>query len=100
VEQGFHEAITESLSENVQHISTWTDLPLFEKSGNVSYEFSNDSMIIHDLAADVLEEASQVKAGTLYVIGLAVKFRPGTQKHIDIIQLRTKSRVIVLKVCD
>lgn len=56
VEQGFHEAITESLSVNVRHVSTWTDLPPFKRtrSSDVTVNFASDSMMIDSLTADVV----------------------------------------------
>lgn len=104
VEQGFHETIMASLAEVVQHVTKWTDLPPLQKSSasdELAFEFSKDSMMIEELAADVLEEASKVPPSSVYVIALSVKFHNSAERvpQLDIIQIRTQSRVLVLQVC-
>lgn len=94
--------MTESLLKGVQHVTTWTDLSPFKLS-DVSVEFVNDSMMMEDLAAEILEEATGIiGVGNVYVMGLAVKFCPAGVRNeraqIDIIQVQTHNRVVVFKV--
>ncbi|KAJ7832126.1 hypothetical protein B0H14DRAFT_3712671 [Mycena olivaceomarginata] len=74
-EQGFHEAVTASLSQNVQHISTWSDLPALPMSSNVPTCFCSDSMRMEEAASEILEEAALTSQGNVYLLGLVLKFR-------------------------
>ncbi|KAF9011458.1 hypothetical protein BDZ89DRAFT_1167536 [Hymenopellis radicata] len=103
LEQGFHETIMASLAENVQHVTKWTDLPPLQKSSvenGLVYSFSEDSMMIEDLAADILEEASKLPPTSVYVVALGIKFHFTSERvpQLDVIQIRTQSRVLVLQV--
>lgn len=56
-------------------------------------------MAIESLASEILEETVSVHPGGVYVIGLAAKFRQdGGQAHLDLLQLRTGTRIFVFKV--
>lgn len=62
-------------------------------------EYGSDSMAIESLASEILEETVSVHPGGVYVIGLAAKFRQdGGQAHLDLLQLRTGTRIFVFKV--
>ncbi|KAF9037406.1 hypothetical protein BDZ89DRAFT_1011046 [Hymenopellis radicata] len=101
-EQGFHEAITKSLAENVRHISTWTDLSPLQRTPttNVSFDFCSYSIVMDDLAAEILSEATATHAGSIYVLGFAIKYHlsPDGTPELDVIQLRTSNRVVVFQV--
>ncbi|KAF9052488.1 hypothetical protein BDZ89DRAFT_1032535 [Hymenopellis radicata] len=101
-EQGFHEAITKSLAENVRHISTWTDLSQLQRTPttNVSFDFCSYSIVMDDLAAEILSEATATHAGSIYVLGFAIKYHlsPDGTPELDVIQLRTSNRVVVFQV--
>ncbi|KAF9020332.1 hypothetical protein BDZ89DRAFT_1203851 [Hymenopellis radicata] len=103
-EQTFYEEIAETLAANVRHISTWTDLPKFEISEDVAPEFISHAHMLNEAVADILEEVqSMAQAGQVLVVAVGVKFRSGValgKPCLDIIQLRTKTRVLIFKMTD
>ncbi|KAF9011526.1 hypothetical protein BDZ89DRAFT_1167480 [Hymenopellis radicata] len=100
-EQSFHESITRSLANNVQHVSTWTDLPPLQRTPDVLVDFCSYSIAMEELADEVLNEAtSAIRAGGIYILGLAIKYHLSKERkpQLDVIQLRTQNRVLIFKV--
>jgi len=100
-ERSFHESINSSLTKNVEPVTEWSDLPCFYRTPDCPTEFSDDSILIEEMANDILVEvAKQAPHSPLYLVVLAIKTEklPGEPPHLDFIQLRTKDRIYAFKV--
>jgi hypothetical protein len=95
-EQGFHEMITPSLTQDVEHVTLFTDLPPFQRLDNtVMTQFTNDTFLMDLLCDDILETAN-ASPSQLHVVAFAIQSNGST--GIDAIQLRTSSSNIVFRV--
>jgi hypothetical protein len=101
VEQGFHESIMPSLRQDVEHVTPWTDLPHFECTSATSCQFTDDTLVMHDLCSDILEQVTNMPL-SLYVIGVGVHMSSapstGELSHVRAIQLRTQEQNLVFWV--
>jgi hypothetical protein len=95
-EQGFHETITPSLTQDVEHVTLFTDLPPFRCSDDtVMTQFTNDTFLMDSLCDDILEKAN-ASPSQLHVMAVAIQ--SNISMGIDAIQLRTSSSNIVFRV--
>jgi len=102
VEQGFHESITPSLKQDVEHVTPWTDLPLFESAPGTSCQFTDDTLVMHDLCSDILEQVTKMPL-SLYLIGVGVHLlsasATGELSTVQAIQIRTQDQNLIFRVC-
>lgn len=98
-EQQFHEKITPSLKQGVEHITPWTDLPTFELSKDPDVQFTDDCAYMDTLCADILENVglSPSSQSSLLVVAFAIQLVPGSSS-IQTIQLCTPYHNIVFRV--
>jgi hypothetical protein len=104
-EQGFHESITPSLKQDVEHVTPWTDLPCFECAPSTSCQFTDDSLVMHDLCSDILEQVANMPL-SLYVIGVGVQLSaPATttcsttdELSVRAIQILTQDQNLIFQV--
>jgi len=95
-EQAFHEDITPSLKSDVEHVTLFTDLPLFQyPDDSVPTQFTDDTFLMDSLCDEILEKVNAA-ASQLHVIALAVQ---SSSSAIHAIQLRTDQYNIVFRVC-
>ncbi|KAJ7474233.1 hypothetical protein FB451DRAFT_1398222 [Mycena latifolia] len=99
LERSFHESMNSSLTKNVEPITAWTDLPPFTLSSEISTAFLSDSMEIEEAANDVLLDAA-APGSQLSLVALAIKTeqRADGPPCLEIIQLRTRNKIIVFEV--
>jgi hypothetical protein len=96
VEQEFHEAITPSLTQDVEHVTLFTDLPPFQHSDDsVTTHFTDDTLLMDSLCDDILEKVNIGEPSQLHIITLAVQLS-GTK--VNAIQLQTDHYNIVFQV--
>jgi hypothetical protein len=99
----FHEKITPSLMQDVEHVKTWTDLPTFTASATVESAYTNDIINMDILCSDIIESVDLAPSShsSLLVVAIAVHSAPTAsgQLKIDAIQLRTAHHRYVFKVC-
>ncbi|KAJ7810654.1 hypothetical protein B0H14DRAFT_3756839 [Mycena olivaceomarginata] len=61
-----------------------------------------DSMRMEEAASEILEEAALTSQGNVYLLGLVLKFRNASasapKPKLDVVQLRTKTRILVFKI--
>jgi len=91
------------LAKDVEPITNWTDLPLFQRPSDVVANFASDSMIIEEFAGDLLQDILprvQAYPPQLYLIAVAIKTeqKPGELPRLHFIQLRTSHKIYVFKV--
>lgn len=105
-EQAFHEEITPSLRQNVEHITPWTDLPVLECALEVMLECTDDTSAMDAYCADILEHLrpsiSSNSKPSLVSLALAAHFFPPASESaapmIQTIQICTSSVNYVFKV--
>lgn len=96
VEQEFHEAITPSLTQDVEHVTLFTDLPPFQHSDDlVTTHFTDDTLLMDSLCDDILEKVNIAEPSQLHIITLAVQ---SSGMKVNAIQLRTVHYNIVFRV--
>ena len=99
-EQGFHESITPSLQQDVEHVTPWTDLPHFECATATSCQFTDDTLVMHEFCSDILEQVTNMPL-SLYVIGVGVHLLSapaGKLSSVQAIQLQTKDQNLRFRV--
>ena len=88
--------ITPSLTQDVEHVTLFTDLPPFQCSDNtITTQFTNDTFLMNSLCDDILEKA-KASPSQLHVMAIAIQ--SNASMGIDAIQLRTPSSNIVFRV--
>ncbi|KAJ3836764.1 hypothetical protein F5878DRAFT_247355 [Lentinula raphanica] len=98
-EQGFHEAVTPSLTQGVEHITIYTDLPRFVRDTSCGCEtrFTDDTLVMEDLCADILAGADSCKGVLAMALSIQVIDIPSGKK-LKAIQLRTHSHNLVFNM--
>lgn len=97
-EQAFHEALTPSLTWNVEHVTNFTDLPKFKTSDDVVTQFTDDILIMDELCSDILSEVNTSHSDAL-IVGLSIQLTPtSTGPKIKAIQLHTATHNLVFNV--
>ncbi|KIK58696.1 hypothetical protein GYMLUDRAFT_245792 [Collybiopsis luxurians FD-317 M1] len=102
-ERDFHEHITASLKENVQHIARQANhechsqdsIPIFQLSGSI--EFYNSFMNINNACDNILEAVEALSPSENLVVALSICCGPSAQS-LRSIQLRTSEKILVLEV--
>lgn len=100
-ERGFHESINDALSKDVEPVTDWTDCAPFCLTPNFPTVTTSDSMIIEDLASDILAETGAATSSSqLFPIALAIKTEEdgGAPVRLKTIQLRTKNKLYIFDV--
>ncbi|KAJ3710654.1 hypothetical protein C8R42DRAFT_729099 [Lentinula raphanica] len=95
-EQGFHEAVTPSLKQDVEHITLYTDLPRFARD-SPSSRYTDDTLVMEDLCADILAEVDSCKGVLALALCIQVTDSP-SGKRLKAIQLRTHSHNLVFNM--
>ncbi|KAJ7790501.1 hypothetical protein B0H14DRAFT_2625938 [Mycena olivaceomarginata] len=93
-ERGFHESINDALSKDVEPVTDWTDCAPFCLNPHIPTVTTSDSMIIEDLASDILvETGAATSSSQLFPIAVAIKTEEdsGAPVRLKTIQLRTKT---------
>lgn len=93
-EQKFHETITPSLSQGVEHLTLWSNLPAFALQ-DVNTECTSDPFTIESICSDILEQA-QLMDTRLMVIAIAIQL--SSDRKVKAMQFRTDDRNIVFNV--
>jgi hypothetical protein len=98
VERSFHESINSSLTKDVEPITEWTNLPAFPRNSEIIAAFLTDSMEIEEAASDILSDI--IAPPQFSPVALAIKTGQDANKqpHLEIIQLRTRDKIIVFQV--
>lgn len=100
-EQGFHESITPSLKQDVEHVTPWMDLPSFECAPATSCQFTDDTLVMHDLCSDILGQVTNMPL-SLYVIAIGVQLSSapatGQLSGVQAIQLQTQDQNLIFQV--
>ncbi|KAL0567504.1 hypothetical protein V5O48_014489 [Marasmius crinis-equi] len=98
-ERDFHERVTESLKDNVQHVSAHVrplDMPLFEAS--CSFEFYNNVITINNACDEILERVGGLEPAQNLVVGLSIRTTTTAPQVLRSIQIRTHNKVLTLEV--
>jgi len=102
-ERQFHKKITPSLMQDVEHVKTWTDLPMFVASDAVESAYTDDTINMDILCSDIVESVDLAVSShsSLIVVAIAVHsaLTASGQLKIDAIKLRTAHHRYVFKVC-
>ncbi|KAJ7909937.1 hypothetical protein B0H13DRAFT_2272705 [Mycena leptocephala] len=98
LERSFHESINSSLTKDVEPITEWTNLPAFPRNSEIIAAFLTDSMEIEEAASDILSDI--IAPPQFSPVALAIKTGQDANKqpHLEIIQLRTRDKIIVFQV--
>ncbi|KAJ7196492.1 hypothetical protein GGX14DRAFT_672632 [Mycena pura] len=102
-ERKFHENLNTTLTEAVQPVTEWTDLPAFSRSLDIPVTTTSDSMEIETHANTILHRFySGAATDDMHLIALSIVSRPpdkpGAQHRVDLIQLRTAFGLYVFNV--
>jgi hypothetical protein len=103
-EQAFHERITPSLQDDVEHVTDWSDLPPVTCPNWLQPNYTQDSITIQEICSDILEEAARLQESSSALMVVSIALQIGTSEgspgvsQINAVQLRTKSKNIVLRV--
>lgn len=101
-EQGFHEALTPSLTKDVEHVTLYTDLLLFKTPDTVQTHFTDDTVIMEGLCSDILSECntSRSNQSDILVIGFSIQLKSTSSgPKLKAVQLRTPKLNLVFDVC-
>ncbi|KAJ7911220.1 hypothetical protein B0H13DRAFT_1875973 [Mycena leptocephala] len=84
-----------SLTKDVEPITEWTNLPAFPRNSEIIAAFLTDSMEIEEAASDILSDI--IAPPQFSPVALAIKTGQDANKqpHLEIIQLRTRDKIIV-----
>jgi len=98
------DSITPSLKQDVEHVTPWMDLPHFECRLATSCQFTNDTLVMHNLCSDILEQVTNMLS-SLYMIavGALLSAQPasnmGKLAGMQAIQLRTRDQNLIFQIC-
>ncbi|KAJ7872089.1 hypothetical protein B0H13DRAFT_2280300 [Mycena leptocephala] len=83
---------------DVEPITEWTNLPAFPRNSEIIAAFLTDSMEIEEAASDILSDI--IAPPQFSPVALAIKTGQDANKqpHLEIIQLRTRDKIIVFEV--
>ncbi|KAJ3831262.1 hypothetical protein F5878DRAFT_647793, partial [Lentinula raphanica] len=103
-ERDFHERVTESLTNNVVHISRTGSAtadnaaryPDFKLDSATVVEFYNDFMLINNACESVLERVEALASTDTLVVALSIS--KTVQKSLHSIQLRTSDKIFVFEI--
>jgi len=98
-EQQFHERITPSLKQDVEHVNPWTDFPAFESLKDLDIKFTEDVTFMEQFCGEILEKVdiSPSSQSPLLLVAIAIQSVPESSS-IQAIQLCTPYQNIVFKV--
>ncbi|KIK54977.1 hypothetical protein GYMLUDRAFT_1021476 [Collybiopsis luxurians FD-317 M1] len=82
VEQDFHEKIMPSITENVNHITSFSDLAPFEIDGGIQSIYCNDPIYIQSTCSEILQSYENAESQAMLIA----------------VSLRTAQKVYILKV--
>jgi hypothetical protein len=94
-EQKFHETITPSLAQGVEHLTLWSNLPAFVLPEVVKTTYTNDTFTMESICSDILEEVQLIDS-RLMVIAIAVQL--SSDRKVKAIQIRKDDCNIVFNV--
>lgn len=93
-EQKFHETITPSLAQGVEHLTLWSNLPVFVLP-EVKTIYTSDTFTMESICSDILEQVQQ-RDTQLMVIAIAVQL--SNDRKVKAIQIRKDDCNIVFNV--
>ncbi|KAF9044693.1 hypothetical protein BDP27DRAFT_1374097 [Rhodocollybia butyracea] len=99
-ERDFHERVTESLRDGVQHIinKPGKNLPKFKLDPRtVAIEYFDNSMLINNVCEEILESMEQLSISEQLVVGLSVCCISGSE-ILKSIQLRMPEKILIFQV--
>ncbi|KAL0563845.1 hypothetical protein V5O48_018216, partial [Marasmius crinis-equi] len=99
-ERDFHEKVTQSLKDNVHHISARNDLPperaLFKITS--PFDFYDTFMTVNSACDSILEDLASLRPTETLVVALSIHRDHSLPEVLRSIQVRTRDKIIVLDV--
>ncbi|KAL0566774.1 hypothetical protein V5O48_015230 [Marasmius crinis-equi] len=102
-ERDFHERVTSSLKDHVEHIPAQTEttppvLPLFKLPASSSFESYDTFMLINDCCDGILEAIESLHSNESLTVALSVQQSDSAPHSLRNIHLRTRNKAIVLDI--
>lgn len=96
-EQKFHETITPSLAQGVEHLTLWSNLPAFVLP-DVKTSCTSDTFTMEAICSDILEQVQPTVDSPSQLMVIAIAVQLSSDRKVKAIQIRKDDCNIVFNV--